>query len=412
MGRSERPFGWNRQLPSGKWHASYPDPEGRTTVTSSGRVMKVRYAAPTTFHSSDDAKRWLLAEEDLIESGAWIPPTERAAVRRAQSPTLAEYGPRWVDARKVKGRGLAERTKDHYRDLLDRSILPTFGDTPLKGITPEAVASWYDTAFIGKATTQAHAYGLLRSILGTAADPSANSGRALIPFNPCGIKGGGSSPRNKRPSPPTAEEVAGLLEVLPKRHHLFVLLADGCGLRFGELAELRRSDIDVKNGIVKVRRGVVRTKAGVLAKKPKTDASERDLPIPPHLMPAVREHLLQHTQPGASGLLFPGRSGEHLSPSAFYGRATEKRRGKPDKKGWGWYEARRVIGRPELHFHDLRHGALTEAARNGATLAELMALGGHSTSQAAMLYQASASSRLAELARKRSEALGWAEGAE
>ena len=77
------------------------------------------------------------------------------------------------------------------------------------------------------------------------------------------------------------------------------------------------------------------------------------------------------------------------------------------RRGWGWYEARRVAGRKDLRFHDLRHGALTEAARHGATLAELMALGGHSTSQAALRYQQSASERLTELARKRAEARGW-----
>ncbi|MDQ3485222.1 MAG: hypothetical protein M3445_07405 [Actinomycetota bacterium] len=41
-------------------------------------------------------------------------------------------------------------------------------------------------------------------------------------------------------------------------------------------------------------------------------------------------------------------------------------------------------------------------------LAELMALGGYSTNQAAMRYQQAASDRLAELARKRAEARGWA----
>ena len=63
--------------------------------------------------------------------------------------------------------------------------------------------------------------------------------------------------------------------------------------------------------------------------------------------------------------------------------------------------------REDLRSHDLRHGALTEAARHGDTLAELMALGGHSTNQAAMRYQQAASGRLAELARKRAEARGW-----
>ena len=125
---------------------------------------------------------------------------------------------------------------------------------------------------------------------------------------------------------------------------------------------------------------------------------------------AVRDHKARSAAPGAQGLLFPGRNSEHLSPSAFYGKVSKKRKGKPDTTGWGWYEARRVAGREDLRFHDLRHGALTEAARHGATLAELMALGGHSTNQAAMRYQQAASGRLAELARKRAEARGWTPG--
>jgi len=39
---------------------------------------------------------------------------------------------------------------------------------------------------------------------------------------------------------------------MPKRYQLMVLLASWCGLRFGELAELRRSDIDAKAGVVHV----------------------------------------------------------------------------------------------------------------------------------------------------------------
>lgn len=36
------------------------------------------------------------------------------------------------------------------------------------------------------------------------------------------------------------------------------LLASWCALRFGELAELRRGDIDTKNGVIRVRRAYVR----------------------------------------------------------------------------------------------------------------------------------------------------------
>ena len=37
-----------------------------------------------------------------------------------------------------------------------------------------------------------------------------------------------------------------MAEAMPPAHRLLVLLADGIGLRFGELAELRRSDLDLK----------------------------------------------------------------------------------------------------------------------------------------------------------------------
>lgn len=242
----------------------------------------------------------------------------------------------------------------------------------------------------------------------TAADPTKNNGRPLIPFNPCGISGGGSSGKKRRVRPATAEEVAAIVAALPERHRLMVLLADACALRFGEIAELRRHDVDTKNAVIHVRRGVVRSKsAGVVAKAPKSDAGIRDVPIPPDILDAVIDHKKAHAAPGVDGLMFPGRNGGHLSPSAFYGRVAKKRRGKPPTQGWGWYEARRLAGREDLRFHDLRHGALTEAARHGATLAELMALGGHSTNQAAMRYQQAASERLTELARKRAEARGW-----
>lgn len=392
------------RLPSGRYRARYADPDGRRTANGE----PVRHNAPHTFETKEDAEAWLVDERRLITSGAWTSPAERQADRRAKLPTLGDYAPRWMASRKVKGRPLADRTRDHYQELLDRFILPAFGDVALKAITPEAVAHWYDTAAVGTPTYQAHSYSLLRAILGTAADPTKNNGRPLIPFNPCGIQGGGSAGSKRRVRPPTAEEVATMVVAMPERHRAMVLLADGCALRFGELAELRRSDVDLKRSEIHIRRGVVRSRsAGVVAKAPKSEAGVRDVPIPPDILPAIREHMLQHAAPGANGLVFPGKSGGHLSPSAFYGKVSKPRSGRPDTKGWGWYEARRIAGREDMRFHDLRHGALTEAARHGATLAELMALGGHSTSQAAMRYQQAASERLTELARKRSEARGW-----
>lgn len=389
-------FGSTRKLPSGRWQAFYNDPDGRTTLSRSGKPTPVRHTAPWTFDSKVDALGWLTDERRLISAGTWTSPAERKAARVAKVLTFGEYAESWLSNRKVKGRPLAARTRDHYRYLLDEHILPTFADVPLKSITPEDVDHWYELVAVGKPTTQAHAYSLLRTILGTAVDR-----RLITSANPAKVRGGGTSKRVKKIKPATLAELETIVAAMPEERHLMVLLAAWCALRFGELAELRRRDIDTKHGVIRIRRGVVRSKSeGVFAKEPKTDAGTRDVAIPPHLLPMVREHLLKHTAPGRDGLLFPGTSGVQLAPSTFYGRAaTFNKDGSVKRTGWGWYEARRAAGRDDLRFHDLRHTGAVLAAQTGATLAELMGRLGHATPAAALRYQHAAADRDKEIAR-------------
>lgn len=107
--------------------------------------------------------------------------------------------------------------------------------------------------------------------------------------------------------------------------------------------------------------------------------------IPPHLLPVLREHLLQHTEPGRNGLLFPAAGGGHMAPSTLY-RV--------------FYKARESAGRPDLLFHDLRQSGAVLAAQAGATLAELVGRPGHSTPGAALRYQHAAADRDTEIARR------------
>lgn len=400
-----RAFGYIRRLPSRRYQASYADPEGRTIQKASGAVTALRHTAPQTFETRQDAEAWLTDERRLISAGTWRPPAERLAARVARPLTFGEYAEAWLIGRKVKGRPLADRTRDSYRDLLDDHILPTFADMPLTSITPETVDHWYELCALGRPTTRARAYSLLRTILGTAVD------RGLIrTANPAKVRGGGSAERVKQVRPASLDELETLVDAMPDRLKLMTLLASWCALRFGELAELRRGDVDTKRGVIHVRRGVVRTtvidedgnrRGERKVKTPKSDAGTRDVAIPPHLLPMVREHLLEHAAPGRDGLLFPDRDGGHLAPSSLYGRAAELRRdGSVKRPGWGYYEARRVAGRPDLRFHDLRHTGAVLAAQTGATLAELMGRLGHSTPAAALRYQHAAAERDQEIAKR------------
>ena len=55
----------------------------------------------------------------------------------------------------------------------------------------------------------------------------------------------------------TLAELEVIVTAMPPRYRLMVLLAAWCQLRFGELTELRRADIDLKRSVIRVRRGVV-----------------------------------------------------------------------------------------------------------------------------------------------------------
>jgi integrase len=58
--------------------------------------------------------------------------------------------------------------------------------------------------------------------------------------------------------PATLDEMQTIVNELPPRYKLMALLGAWCALRYGELAELRRGDIDLGTGRVKIRRAVVR----------------------------------------------------------------------------------------------------------------------------------------------------------
>lgn len=367
----KRNFGQMSRLPSGRIRARYVGPDG------------LRHSAPYTFETKGDAEAWLVDERRLMTADAWRPPKVRAKAKQ-QKMTFEAYANTWL-----RDRDLKPRTRQHYRSLLDRQLFPTFGKLGLTEITPESVRSWHALTGTATPTLRAHAYGLMRTILGTAEKDE------LISRNPCYVRGAGNSVRVHKVKPCTLEELELLVAAMPERHQAMTLLAAWCAMRFGELAELRRRDINLTTGTIQVRRAVVRVGGEAIVGTPKSDAGTRDIAIPPHLMPLIKQHLTEHTGASKDALLFPGSDGGHLNPSTLYGRKPAK-----NNPGSGFYAARAAVDRPDLRWHDLRHTGAVLAASTGATLAELMGRLGHSTPGAALRYQHAAQGRDVEIAKR------------
>lgn len=357
-------FGSVDKLATG-YRARYYGPDGR------------RYKAPTLFLTIGDARAWLALQRADIIRKAWTPPeADQAPVPKL---TLAAYAETWLEHRDLK-----ERTREHYRELLDEKILPTLGLLPVASITADDVRAWHTKlGKDGTPTMRAHAYGLLRTIMGTA----ASDGK--ISVNPCVIRGAGNAKRVHKIRPASLDEIEVIAREMPPQYQAMVLLAAWCALRFGELTELRRRDIVIgaedqgddepeKWGVVRVERAVVRTSAGFQVTTPKSDAGIRDVAIPPHLLPVIEDHLAEFVEADRDALLFPAQQGGHLAPASLYRQ---------------FYKARAAAKRDDLRWHDLRHSGAVLAAATGATLAELMARLGHSTPAAAMRYQHAAQGR-------------------
>lgn len=359
MGRKRR-FGRVRQLASGRWQARYKGPDG------------VDRAADNTFPTKTDADVWLTRKEAEILDGGWLDPD-------AGKVPFGPYARAWVDERPA----LRPKTYQLYEGLVRLHLAPTFEATAIAEIKEARVRRWRKALLddgVGEVTV-AKAYRLLKSIMNTAVDDG------LIRRNPCRIKGAGKETSPERPVL-TMAQVFAVAGAIPQRYRLLVLLATFGSLRWGELAALRRSDIDLDAGLIRVERQTVELKTGELVTgPPKSDAGKRTVAVPGLLVDELRAHLKEYAGAGDDGLVFVGPKGAPLRRPNF---------------SRIWAKALDDAGVPRIHFHDLRHTGNTFAATTGATLRELMDRMGHASTRAAVIYQHAT----AERGRAIADALG------
>src|ERR1700733_1046593 len=147
--KGRRTFGSTRQLPSGRWQASYKGPDGQ------------RRTAPNTFKEAADANAWLSRVETAISHGDWRPP-------ELSQQTFAAYGQRWLEQRT----DLRPRTKELYEGLWRLWLKPAFPTITIGAMTPETWRAWFVKAAAEHpgSTQPAKAYRLARAMLNTAVD--------------------------------------------------------------------------------------------------------------------------------------------------------------------------------------------------------------------------------------------------
>lgn len=314
---------------------------------------------------------------------------------------LNDYFAEWLDSRLAPKTGLplTLATKAGYRGLWRRHIADSLGQKRLRAVTPEVVRGWYGT--IDSRDQAAKAYRLLHAVFETAV-----ADELIRPTNPCRIKGAGQEHHDERPMVATsmAIELAEAVTVrrnhkgkpildrdgnpmVDGRYHALVVLTAFAGTRTGEFLGLRRRHVDLLRLEISVEEQAheIPGMGRVVIAQPKTAAGRRALSLPRLVADALETHLATYTAPSPDDFVFVGPEGKPLLRNRL---------------SIVWQAACRQVGAPAgLRIYDLRHHALTLAARKpGITTKELMARGGHSSPRAALIYQHATRERDREVA--------------
>lgn len=281
--------------------------------------------------------------------------------KRATEVTLTEAGDEWLKLHSKPN------LRSHEQNVIrwEIHIKPFFGDIPLPAITPTRILefrSHVQSKLKGKGSAKLSPLTVnqclqeLRAILRFAvinghipASPTdrIGRGRLMLPV-----------PKTKLAPPiDRPEEVGQLLDVLrdewPRHLAVFAVMVY-CGLRKGEAAGLRWSDVSLGKRILVVRRSY--------AKQPKS-GREREVPIPPELAAILAEHRLR--DPFKGDLVVTDDAGEMLTPDT--------------KLELILHPALKRAGLRRIRVHDLRHTYAAHWMMSGGNLFDLQKNLGHST---------------------------------
>jgi integrase len=240
----------------------------------------------------------------------------RAGTHTADSASIsvAQAGQLWLQDQTAAG--LEPTTLVAYRIYVDRHITPRIGATKLSQLTVPAARAFEDQLRVD--CSSGHVRAIMRALGAILADAQE---RGLVAQNVVRSlrrrrHNGREHRQDKRRKGklkvgvniPSLEEIKAIIAVLSDlpRWRPLLLTAIFTGLRASELRGLRWVDVDLKRAELHVRQ-----RADALNKigRPKSEAGERTVPLPPMLVSVLREWKLAcpHSE---LGLAFPTARGK------------------------------------------------------------------------------------------------------
>jgi integrase len=323
--------------------------------TSAGcwKAVIRRLGWPTTaktFRTRRDAQDWARRTEDEMVRGAFVQRSPQA--RMTVAAALDRYAREYVPLKKAS-------TQKRELPRID-GLKARLGKYALAGVTPDLAAEFRDARLAaGKANNTVRLELALLGHLFTIAIKEWHIGLSHNPLS--NIRKPSPGPgRNRRL---VRDEQQRLLDAMSAHSNpmlgWIVRLAIETGMRQSKILNLRRDQIDLGRRIVRL-----------------TDTknnSARTVPLSKGAVSTLEAALANPVRPMDTDLVFfgePGRLGSR-GPYQFL-------------KAWG--EIRKRLGINDLHFHDLRHEAVSRLVEGGLSDQEVSAISGHKSMQMLKRY--------------------------
>jgi integrase len=319
--------------------------------------------------SMDDARKQLAAIEARVGQG--LTPVPQASVI---APGLRILLERWME-------GLSNRNADDDRSRITRHLIPRFGGSTIERMTLAEIMGWLDDLKKTKLSGQSrrHLLNLVSRFFSWAIE------RGLASVNPVKMIPQGKRPKPQRPRHvPWLEDdskVPELIHALGPVVGLMFYLGNRSGMRTGEAAGLRMSDLDfLHEGVIRVRFSW----DGPLKEDKDASGKIKWAPAPVDAVRVFKLHLAQRKLAGAKGedLFFPFQP-----PKPQNRRRTSSWTGyRKEHIEWCWERAAKEIGIDLTWYQATRHSFVSRSLKNGASLDEVSAAVGHSSPTVTRMY--------------------------
>lgn len=322
-----------------------------------------------TFEKKKDADKFRDKVAMEVRNGEHTPDRDTLTVR-----ALADLYLDHIKTRVLAGT-MGRTTAIRYEITIRKNIVPLLGNKKVAELTIKDVGDFTNAMIVehGLSSTTAFSRRLTLQQMEKWARSRGYTKRAVV-------EDAAAEYRLRRDATirvPSSDEVTSILEAVQNRwpscqeevalkRRLFIHITAFCGLRYGEICGLPLQCIDFERKRIQVRWNLTELNEH---KSPKTEAGNREVPCPEHIIEMLKEWVSKYYRPNQRQLIFADKSGNVITKGPFH-----RNYWTPTLKRAGLYRA----GADNLHFHSLRHFAGSWWLEHGIPLPLVSKLLGHS----------------------------------